>query len=41
MAEFKHRGRVITAEDILYIRELVAAQRELSAELRKPVFLRK
>ena len=25
MAIFKHRGRVITAEDILYIRELIAA----------------
>ena len=25
MAVFRYRGRVITAEDILYIRELIAA----------------
>jgi len=30
MAEFKHRGRVITAEDILYIRELIAAHPKAS-----------
>lgn len=30
MTEFKHRGRVITAEDILYIRELVAAHPKAS-----------
>jgi len=38
MAELKYRGRVVTAEDILYIRELIAAhprasRRRLSEEL--------
>jgi hypothetical protein len=38
MAEFKHRGRIITAEDILYIRELIgghpkASRRTLSKKL--------
>jgi len=38
MAELKYRGRVVTAEDILYIRELIAAhprasRRRLSKEL--------
>ena len=30
MTEFKYRGRVITAEDILYIRELVAGHSKAS-----------
>jgi hypothetical protein len=30
MAEYKYRGRVITAEDILFIRELVAAHPKTS-----------
>ena len=41
MAIFKYRGRVITAEDILYIRELIAAdptasRRTLSRDYVKP-----